>query len=76
MTIELDVTEERIDSPNVVGLVRGKDPVLKNTYIVVGAHLDHLGTFVGYFVTLKLAPFPTISIFPMSILITRSAISK
>jgi hypothetical protein len=47
MTIELDVTEERINSPNVVGLVRGTDPVLKNTYIAVGAHLDHLGTFQG-----------------------------
>lgn len=47
MTIELDVTEERIYSPNVVGLVRGTDPELKNTYIAVGAHLDHLGTFEG-----------------------------
>ena len=28
---------------NVVGIVRGNDPVLKNEYIVVGAHYDHLG---------------------------------
>jgi hypothetical protein len=47
MTISLDVTEKRISSPNVVGVVRGTDPELKNTYIVVGAHLDHLGTFQG-----------------------------
>ena len=28
---------------NVVGLLPGTDPVLKNEYIVVGAHMDHLG---------------------------------
>jgi hypothetical protein len=28
---------------NVVGLLRGSDPVLKNTYILVTAHYDHLG---------------------------------
>jgi hypothetical protein len=31
------------DSNNVVGLVPGKDPVLKEEFIVVSAHLDHLG---------------------------------
>ena len=28
---------------NVVGIIRGNDSVLKNEYIVVGAHYDHLG---------------------------------
>lgn len=28
---------------NVVGVIEGCDPVLKNEYIVVGAHYDHLG---------------------------------
>ena len=28
---------------NVVGVIRGNDPVLRNEYIVVGAHFDHLG---------------------------------
>jgi hypothetical protein len=28
---------------NVVGVIRGSDPVLRNEYIVVGAHFDHLG---------------------------------
>ena len=28
---------------NVVGIIRGNDAVLKNEYIVVGAHYDHLG---------------------------------
>jgi hypothetical protein len=28
---------------NVVGLIEGSDPVLKNEYIVIGGHYDHLG---------------------------------
>jgi hypothetical protein len=28
---------------NVVGIVEGSDPVLKNEYVVMSAHLDHLG---------------------------------
>lgn len=30
-------------SYNVVGVVEGNDPVLKNEYIAVGAHYDHIG---------------------------------
>ncbi len=37
-TVELGYT-----SPNVVGLLPGSDPVLKDEYIVVTAHLDHVG---------------------------------
>jgi hypothetical protein len=28
---------------NVVGILEGSDPVLKNEYIVISAHLDHIG---------------------------------
>lgn len=28
---------------NIVGVVEGNDPVLKNEYIVIGAHYDHIG---------------------------------
>lgn len=28
---------------NIVGVIRGNDPVLKDEYIIVGAHYDHLG---------------------------------
>ncbi|HEY7335339.1 MAG TPA: M28 family peptidase [Bryobacteraceae bacterium] len=28
---------------NVVGLLRGSDPELKNTYVILSAHYDHLG---------------------------------
>lgn len=34
--------KEPVFTNNVVGLVRGTDPVLQNEYIVVGAHLDHV----------------------------------
>lgn len=34
---------ERVTSPNVVGLIRGTDPQLKDEYVVLTGHLDHLG---------------------------------
>jgi Zn-dependent M28 family amino/carboxypeptidase len=36
-------TEPGFTSPNVVGLLPGSDPALKDEYIVVTAHLDHVG---------------------------------
>ncbi len=35
--------EPGYSSPNVVGLLPGTDPVLKDEYIVITAHLDHVG---------------------------------
>ncbi|MEK6409348.1 MAG: M28 family peptidase [Acidobacteriota bacterium] len=29
---------------NVIGLLRGSDPILKDTYVMVTAHYDHIGT--------------------------------
>ncbi len=29
---------------NVVGYVEGRDPKLKNEYVIIGAHYDHIGT--------------------------------
>ena len=34
-------------SANIVGLIEGKDPVLKNQYVAIGAHYDHLGIIGG-----------------------------
>ncbi len=34
----------RVTAPNVVAMVEGSDPVLKNEYIVYSAHMDHVGT--------------------------------
>ena len=38
------VTEhQQIESPNVVGVLRGSDPRVRNEFVVYTAHLDHLG---------------------------------
>jgi hypothetical protein len=34
---------EDIQSPNVIGKLRGSDPTLREQYVVYTAHLDHLG---------------------------------
>lgn len=34
---------EKLPSSNVVGLLPGNDPKLKNDYVVLSAHLDHIG---------------------------------
>jgi hypothetical protein len=46
MTISIDNTYELISEQiahNVVGMIEGTDPALKNTYVLIGAHLDHIG---------------------------------
>lgn len=39
----LAVAPEPVKVRNVVGILRGADPVLKDSYILVTAHYDHLG---------------------------------
>src|SRR5689334_5290008 len=34
---------KRVAAPNVVGVLEGSDPALKNEYVVYSAHWDHLG---------------------------------
>lgn len=43
VTIHSLSRHERVDSPNVVGLVRGSDPKLRDEYLVMSSHLDHIG---------------------------------
>ena len=43
VTLGRNTTHEVITSPNVVGIVPGTDPELKDEYIVYTAHLDHNG---------------------------------
>ncbi|MCX6575076.1 MAG: M20/M25/M40 family metallo-hydrolase, partial [Candidatus Aminicenantes bacterium] len=38
-----DIKKYSGDGLNVIGKIEGTDPVLKNQYIVIGGHLDHLG---------------------------------
>ncbi len=37
-----------VQSPNVLGLIEGSDPDLKNECFVIGAHFDHLGKWENY----------------------------
>lgn len=38
-----EIVRQKTVSRNIIAIVEGIDPVLKNEYIVVGAHYDHLG---------------------------------
>jgi aminopeptidase YwaD len=40
---EVDLQVKYAKTGNVLGLIEGSDPVLKNEVIVIGAHFDHLG---------------------------------
>lgn len=42
-TGSITTSAEMVESPNVVGVLEGSDPVLKNEYVVVMGHLDHVG---------------------------------
>jgi hypothetical protein len=42
--MEATLKSEQIPTQNVIGILEGRDPVLKNEAIVFGAHFDHLGT--------------------------------
>ncbi len=47
LSVVIQIGQEALSVPNVVGMVEGSDPVLKNEFVVVGAHLDHLGVRSG-----------------------------
>ncbi len=46
VTLRVAVTADRNHAENVVGMLEGRDPVLKNEYVVMSAHLDHVGLAV------------------------------
>jgi len=37
------ILSETFYSPNVIGVLEGSDPKLKDEYVVISAHLDHIG---------------------------------
>jgi hypothetical protein len=43
LTLSATTGLRKTESTNVVGILPGSDPQLKNEYVVVTAHLDHLG---------------------------------
>lgn len=36
--------DERVEVPNVVGIVPGTDPALRDEYLAISAHFDHVGS--------------------------------
>jgi len=45
VTLDMQVSSEytTLKTNNIVGILPGSDPVLKNEYVVYAAHIDHLG---------------------------------
>ena len=43
VTLSQKTDHEQVTSPNVIGIIQGSDPVLKDEYVVFSAHLDHVG---------------------------------
>lgn len=43
LTIRTGKVARKIEGKNIIGVVEGSDPVLKNEYVVFMAHYDHLG---------------------------------
>jgi Zn-dependent M28 family amino/carboxypeptidase len=43
VTLATDIVRNEVPAYNVIGVLEGSDPVLKNENIVIGAHYDHLG---------------------------------
>lgn len=43
VNLSVDIIRQEVPAYNVVGVLEGSDPVLKNENIVLGAHYDHLG---------------------------------
>jgi hypothetical protein len=39
----VEVKRSKVESPNVIAVLPGSDPQLKGEYVVLSAHLDHLG---------------------------------
>ena len=47
LTLSVKVKSERRDTQNVVAVFEGSDPVLKNEYVALGAHYDHVGVGIA-----------------------------
>ncbi len=43
VSLSVAVKSDEVYSQNVVGILEGSDPVLKNEYVAFGAHYDHVG---------------------------------
>lgn len=42
-SLTVDLQRQEVPAYNVIGILEGSDPILKNESIIIGAHYDHLG---------------------------------
>ncbi len=47
LKVKYDRSKEVRQSANIVGVIEGNDPALKNEYVAIGAHYDHVGVING-----------------------------
>ncbi len=43
ITLKITVKKETLSTQNVIGVLEGSDPILKDEYVAIGAHYDHVG---------------------------------
>jgi aminopeptidase YwaD len=43
VSVQTEVVQKYGETANIIGVVEGTDPKLKDEYIIIGAHMDHLG---------------------------------
>jgi Zn-dependent M28 family amino/carboxypeptidase len=43
LTLTVKNESQEVSAPNVVGILEGSDPVLKDEYVVFSGHMDHVG---------------------------------
>jgi Zn-dependent M28 family amino/carboxypeptidase len=48
ISVTIGCKKKLIYSPNIIAIVPGTDPALRNEYITVSGHLDHLGKFENH----------------------------
>jgi hypothetical protein len=44
LSITVDLQPKVLETSNTIAILEGSDPVLKEEYVIIGAHHDHLGT--------------------------------
>jgi hypothetical protein len=47
LSLRKDYSHSNFQTANVIGLVEGSDPILKNEFVTLTAHLDHMGIVKG-----------------------------
>jgi Zn-dependent M28 family amino/carboxypeptidase len=47
LSAKISVTSDKGHTENVIGMLEGSDPVLRGEYVVISAHLDHIGLRAG-----------------------------